>query len=132
VRPGAGRPAAGAAAGLVALVSTLATLDFGYRFMRDHSAYVTGDLGALEIARGRAPATVQPVQPIAHDPFLSGVTAERYFRETDAHGSPPFYSPEQLVAAPAAQRQAADSVLAAAYRMLPRPARRPAASQNLR
>ena len=132
VRLGAWPTAAVAAAALVALVSNLDTLDFGYRFMRDHSAYVKGDLGALEIARGRAPATFQLVQPIAHDPFLSGVTAERYFRETDAHGSPPFYSPEQLVAAPAAQRQAADSVLAAAYRMLPRPARRPASPRGCR
>ena len=67
VRLGAWPTAAVAAAALVALVSNLDTLDFGYRFMRDHSAYVKGDLGALEIARGRAPATFQLLQPIAHE-----------------------------------------------------------------
>jgi hypothetical protein len=110
---------------LAALVSNLATLRYGFDFMRDHAANAKADLGALEIARGRAPRRFQLFDPVAHDPYLTGVTAERYFSETDAHGRPPVDSPRQLAAAAPARRWAADSVLAAAYRMFPAGARRP-------
>jgi hypothetical protein len=116
-----------AAVALAALVSNVKTLGDGFDFMREHSAYAKVDLGALEIARDRAPARFQLFAPVAHDPYLSGVTAKRYFAETDAHGRPDVDSPARIAAAPVPQRQAADSVLAAAYGMFPARAGRPAA-----
>jgi hypothetical protein len=52
---------------------------------------------------------------VARDAYLNGVTADRYFAETRAHGTQAFYSAAQIAASPLAQRQGADSVLAAAY-----------------
>src|SRR5258706_10466143 len=85
------------------------------RLMRVHAGYVKADLGALELARGIAPPGLQLVDSVARDPYLSGITAGRYFAETRAHGSPAYYSPAQLEAALPYLRQAADSVLASAY-----------------
>jgi hypothetical protein len=115
-------PAQGAAFVAVALVVlglNAKALHGGLNFMRAHSAYVKVDLGALEIARGKVAPTFQLFENVAHDPYLTGVTASRYFSESDAHGSPPSYSPEEISNAPAPQRQAADHVLAAAYRIQP-------------
>jgi hypothetical protein len=113
------------AAAAAALGLNLVTLHYGFRFMRDQSAFAKADIGALEIARGIAPAGFQLTEPVAHNPYLTGVTAERYFAETAAHGSPSHDSPAQLLRAPRSQRQAADRVLVAAYRIAPRPSRRP-------
>jgi hypothetical protein len=107
---------------LIALVSNLVALGHGYRFMREQSAYIKADLGALEIARDRAPAALS-LAAVGRNPYMTWITAGRYFSATDAHGSPPTYSPAQIAAAPAAQRQAADSVLVGAYGMFARPAR---------
>jgi hypothetical protein len=46
--------------------------------------------------------------PVAHDPYLSGVTAGRYFAVTRAHGTPAFSSADQIAASPLPQREAAD------------------------
>jgi hypothetical protein len=113
-------PAQGAAVmgvALVALGFNLKALRDGYSFMREHSAYVKADLGALEITRGRSAPAFRLIEPVAHNPYLTGVTARRYFGETGAHGSPPTYSPQQIAAAPPALRQAADHVMAAGYGM---------------
>jgi hypothetical protein len=59
---------------------------------------------------------------LAGDPYLTGVTAGRYFKETGARGSPPFYSPEQIAIASSSQRRAADRVLATADGVSVRPA----------
>jgi hypothetical protein len=105
------------------------SLHEGFDFMRNHSAYAKVDLGALELGRGIVAPTFQLFENVADDPYLSGVTAGRYFSETDAHGSPPVYSPEQISVAPPSQRQAADHLLAAAYRIQPeRPGRSSAAA----
>jgi hypothetical protein len=112
------------ASALVVLGLNADALRGGFDFMRTHSAYVKADLGALEIARGRVAPTFQLVESVAHDPYLSGVTAGRFFSETDAHGFPPLYSAQQISDAPAPQRQAADHVLATAYRMHPEVRRR--------
>ena len=53
-------------------------------------------------------------EPVARDPYLSGVTAARYFDATAAHGAPALSSPRDITRAPAGRRQAADSVLARA------------------
>jgi hypothetical protein len=94
-------------------------LTYGYRFLREQSAFVKADLGALEIGRRSAPADLWLTAEVAHNPYLSGVTAGRFFAETAAHGRVPTYSAEQLATAPPAQRQAADSVLAFAERIPP-------------
>jgi hypothetical protein len=116
---------AGAVVALAALVlaSNVVKLGHGFTFMRERAAYARVDLGALEITRGRSAPGFQLFPAIAHDQSLTGVTAGRYFAETDAHGSPPVSSSAEIAAASDDQRQAADNVLAAAYRMLPIPAR---------
>ncbi|MDQ6821655.1 MAG: hypothetical protein M3076_15185 [Actinomycetota bacterium] len=101
-----------AAGATLAVVSNGYALSTGYTFMREQSRYVKADLGALEIERAVAPATVWLAEPVARNPYLSGVTAGLYFTETRAHGTPPFYSPAQIRATPPLLRQAADSVLA--------------------
>jgi hypothetical protein len=94
-------------------------LSYGYRFLRTQSGFVKADLGALEIGRRFAPADLWLTADTAHNPYLSGVTSGRFFAETDAHGRVPTYSATQLGTAQPAQRQAADSVLAAAERLPP-------------
>jgi hypothetical protein len=115
IRLAPAQAAAVLAIALLALGLNLRDLGAGYHFMRDHSAYAKVDIGALEITRRLSRPNFQLLEPWAHDPYLSGVTAERYFTETDAHGSPPTYVPPQIEAAPPLQRLAADHVIAAAY-----------------
>jgi hypothetical protein len=131
-RPVRLRPAGLASATLLALVvigANLGALNDGYKFMRTHSAIAEADLGALEIARGHAPPQFRLANPVAHTDFLGGVTADAYFRESDQHGSPAD-SPEEILAAPPDARQAADSVLAAGYRLGLAPARTPRHSRQ--
>jgi hypothetical protein len=127
IRLTSGQAAAILAVALLAFGLNLRALREGYSFMRDHSAYAKVDLGALEIMRGRISPSFRLLEAVALDPYLSGVTAGRYFSETDAHGSPPVYSPEQIAGAPPAQRTAADHVLAAGYGMDLKEARRASA-----
>lgn len=102
----------------IAVASNLDTLlNYGYPFMRTQSAFVKADLGALEIAGPRAAPGTWLTETVAHNPFLSGVTAAKYFSATAKHGDLPVASPTQIAAAPADQRRAADSVLASAYRV---------------
>jgi hypothetical protein len=124
VKPGRWGSVAALALACVALGSNLSALASGYRFMRVHADNARADLGALEIARGVVPPGFRLVPAVAQDPFLPDVTAGRYFGETDEHGSPA-WSPAQIVAARGRARQAADSVLVAAHRVRPAPARRP-------
>ena len=56
---------------------------------------------------------------MAHNGYLGGVTAAQYFHETDLHGALPHFSPAQIATAPPNLRQAADTVLATAYGMVP-------------
>jgi hypothetical protein len=95
----------------------------GYQFMRAESQRAEVDLGALQLAGSAAPPSLWLTAPLAHDPFLSGVTAGRYFAVTRAHGSPPVYGSDQIASSPLSQRQAADSVLAAASGITVVPAR---------
>jgi hypothetical protein len=119
------RPLYGLAAIAVAIVvSNLLVLRHGYDFLRVEAAYTRADLGALELARPLAPPGLSLLAPVAQDPYLSGVTAGRYYSVTRAHGAPPFYTAAQILAAPPAQRHAADSVLAAAYRISSPPVER--------
>lgn len=94
-------------------------LAYGYRFLRTQSGFVKADLGALELARGLAPPNLWLVSSVAHNPYLSGITAGRLFAETAAHGRPPADTPSQLATAPPAQRQSVDNVLARAERLRP-------------
>jgi hypothetical protein len=103
---------------LFAVASNLYTLlNYGYPFMRAQSAFAKADLGALEIAARRAAPDTWLTATVARNPYLSGVTAARYFSVTSRHGDVPVASPAQIAAAPADQRRAADSVLASAYRV---------------
>jgi hypothetical protein len=116
------------AVAVAVVASNLIVMRHGYDFLRVESAYAKADLGALEIARPLAPPSLWLLQPVAQDPYLSGVTAGRYFAVTRAHGTLPFYSATQIASAPSAQRHAADSVLAAAYRITSPPADRTGAT----
>lgn len=110
-------------AAFFALASNLDALRDGYRYLQDQSSWAKLTTGALEIARGQATADVRLTEPVARADFLGGITSDRYFEETESHGSPAHYSQEQITAASPEMRQAADSVLAAAYSMQPTPAR---------
>jgi hypothetical protein len=111
------------ALGVVA--SNLLSLSLGFNVLHTEAGYVKTDLGALQIAGSRAPVGLRLLPPVARDNFLSGVTAGRYSAEVRVHGTPTVYTPAQIAGAPSAQRQSADSVLAAAYRIAPQPIRRP-------
>jgi len=112
---------AASVAAVLIVTSNLDSLRSGYDFMRDHAGYVKADLGALEVAGPSAPSGLWLLQPVARDPYLSGVTAGRYFAQIAAHGLPAYDTPAQLEVASPRYQQAADSVLAAAYRLSPRP-----------
>ncbi len=99
------------------VASNLLALRHGYDGMRVEANYAKADIGALEIAGRRAPADFGLDPIVARDPYLYGVTAGRYFAVTRKHGKPPLWSPAEIAGAPPAQRLAADSVLAAAYRL---------------
>ncbi len=108
------------AAAVAVVASNLAReLRHGYDFLHAQSGFVKADLAALELGRRWAPPNLWLLSPTARNPYLSGVTAARYFAVTDAHGRPPVYSIAELASAPADQRQGADSVLAAAERITP-------------
>jgi hypothetical protein len=125
LRPRPWLSAAVVAGTVVVLVSNLGALVDGYRIMRRHAAYAKTNLGALEITRGLVSPDFRLVETVAHNPYMTRVTAQRYFEETRAHGSPPAYSPQRIATAPQGQRLAADSVLAAAYGVRPTKADRP-------
>jgi hypothetical protein len=115
---------AGLAAGGVVTIAIISSnladgLANGYRFLREQSGFVKADLGALELGRGLAPPNLWLLADTAHNPYLSGVTAGRFFAETAAHGSVPVYRASQIAAASAAQRLGADNVLALAERLSP-------------
>jgi hypothetical protein len=110
------RPAM-AALGLawVAIVaSNLVVLHDGYAFLRTQAGFVAADTGALQIAGPRAPRDLWLLSTVAGDPYLSGITAGRYFAQTAAHGTPAFDTVAELSRAPAPQRGAADGLLIAA------------------
>jgi len=116
LRPARATVAAIVVASTIAVALNLETLfDDGYSFMHTQSEFAKVDLGALEIAGSRAAPNTWLIEAVARNPFLSGVTAERYFAVTGTKDPPPVASPEAIAAAPPEQRQAADSVLANAY-----------------
>ncbi len=102
----------GGAAASIAL--NAANLEAGFDFMQVHAAYAEADLGALRLVDGRAPPGLRLLTPIAGDPYLGGVTSGRYFEVTREHGTPAYFGPAQLAAAPVPERVAADGVLLAA------------------
>ncbi len=115
--------AAGLAAVTVLVVaSNLLVMKHGYDFMRVESQTAKVDLGALELLDNAAPPDLMLTASIAHDPYLSGVTAARYFAVSRAHGAPPFSSADEIASAPVPQRDAADSVLASGYGIAAQPA----------
>ena len=100
---------------LLVVASSLLVLAHGYRFMRSEARTTEADLGALEFAGPRAPADFRLTELVAADPYLSGVTAGRYFAHTKAYGTPALDTPAQLQSAPVPQRHDADCVLISAY-----------------
>jgi len=127
LRPARATVAAIVVASTIAVALNLETLfDDGYSFMHTQSEFAKVDLGALEIAGSRAAPNTWLIEAVARNPFLSGVTAERYFAVTGTKDPPPVASPEEIAAAPPEQRQAADSVLANAYGIARGPLRAPA------
>lgn len=110
-----------AAFALVALGSNLAALGSGDDFMREHAANARAALGALDLARDTAPPGLRLTPAVARDPFLSPITARRYFERRDAHGTPA-WSAAEIAAGPQRARAVADAVLVAATRTRLEPA----------
>ena len=98
----------------LAIALNLVALREGYDFLHKDRDFARAALGALEIAHSQVRADFQLSEPLTHVNSLNGVTAERYFAETDAHGSPAD-SPAEIASEPPPARQAGDNVLAAAY-----------------
>jgi hypothetical protein len=121
VRLDRGRLAGVCVVAAVIVVSNVVAMRAGYDFLRAESQAAKVDLGALELGRSAAPADLLLKPSVAHDQYLNGVTAGRYFTQTDAHGSPPVYSPSQIATASPVQRNGADSVLARAEGIVARP-----------
>jgi hypothetical protein len=116
LRPGRAATVAIAVVAVAAIASNLQTLfGPGYSFMRTQAAFARTDIGALEIAGPRAAARAWLLEPVARNPYLSGITGNRYFAVSRAHGAPAFDTPAEITAAPPDRRAAADSVLASAY-----------------
>jgi hypothetical protein len=109
------------------LVSNLHRLDQGYGFLKDQSAYSKADLGALEIARGRAAFDIRLTEAVSRNPYLSAITSDRYYERTREHGALAHLSPGQIASSSPAVRQSADSVLGAAYAIRPETAIHPVA-----
>jgi hypothetical protein len=103
---------------LVAWGANVGVMWTGYDFLRYHARFSKAAVGTLEIMRGRpVPPNFQLVEDVAQDPYVSGLTAERFYEESDAHGLPPHYSQTQLYAAPPEVRQAADNIFLAGYQV---------------
>ena len=102
-----------AAVAIVAFGSNLAALGSGYDFMREHAAKARAALGALDLARQTAPPGLRLTPEVARDPYLSPITAGRYYRERDAHGTPA-WSVREIRGGPAPAQRTADAVLVAA------------------
>lgn len=117
LRPSPGLLAGILVAALIAAGANIGALNDGYRFLHREGQLARADLGAMEIAEGRVPLDYQLVEPVAHSPFLTGVTAAEYYRETDAHGPASYDTPREIAAAAPDIRQAADNVLAAGYQL---------------
>ena len=96
------------------IASNLIVLHDGYAFLRTEAGFAAADTGALQIAGPRAPRDLWLLSTVAGDPYLSGITAGRYFARTAADGTPAFDTGAELGLAPAPQRAAADGVLIAA------------------
>jgi hypothetical protein len=85
----------------------------GYRFLRTQSGYVKADLGVLSALRSRVPPHLWLVASVTHNPYLAGITGNRYLAETAAHGEPSGFTSRQIAGASASQRQSADGVIVA-------------------
>jgi len=116
------RAAALAAVTVLVVASNLLVMKHGYDFMRVESQTAKVDLGALELLGHAAPPDLMLTASVAHDPYLSGVTAGRYFAVRRVRGAPPFSSAEEIASSPVPQREAADSVLVSGYGIAARPA----------
>jgi hypothetical protein len=110
---------------LGSLASNIDLLHHGYSFMHEQADYARVDLGALELARDHVDPAFRLTAAVARNDFLFRVSAGPWFRETGRHGTPAVASVDDLLHAPPAQRQAADSVLAGAEALKLRPAAAP-------
>jgi hypothetical protein len=97
----------------IIISNTVGQLSQGFRFLEDQATYVKTDLGILQAMRNHVPADLRLTDEVAQNPYLSGITGSRYIAVTQAHRTPPFYSPDQILRAPSQQRHSADGVLAA-------------------
>jgi hypothetical protein len=100
--------AVGAIVVAIFAVTGLTALRSGADGLRTTATTVTAELGALELASGRAPVTYQP------DPRLAPqILAGPYLHTVHAIGSSPADSPARLTKAAPGARAAADTVLLA-------------------
>jgi hypothetical protein len=114
-------PASAALLVLAAVViwSNTSPLSYGYRVLQSQSRLTETELGALRLARGLAPPQTRLSVQLSRSPYLSGVTADRLFAESRAHGFPAAYSESQIARASAPLRETADRVLASAEQLHP-------------
>jgi hypothetical protein len=106
--------------GVLIVGANLNVLRHGFNFMHRETGITKADLGALEMAGARAPSDFRFSAFVAQDPYMTGITAGRWFAETSDYGASAFDTPVELARASPQDRQAADSVLIAAYSPLSR------------
>ncbi len=103
------------AIGVLVVGANLDVLRHGFDFMHAQAGITEADLGALQIAGARTPPDLRFSPGVAQDPYMTGITAGRWFAQTREYGASAFDTPAELARAPAVGREAADSVLIAAY-----------------
>lgn len=95
--------------------ANLNVLRHGFDFLHAQTGISEADLGALEIAGPRAPSGLRFTTAVTPYPYMTGITAGRWFAQTRRYGTSAFDTPEELMRSPAVDQQSADSVLIAAY-----------------
>lgn len=101
------------------IASNLVSFFQGFDFLSLQSRYAEAELGALRISGARTPEDLWLTKGVALNPYLSGITAGRYFAVTRANGSPAFLTPAQIAVAAEPLRHAVDSVLVHAEGLSP-------------
>jgi hypothetical protein len=100
----------GGAVTVLAVAPNLVILRDGSRWLDDQTVLTRADLAAIEIARRTVDPGFVLTPQIAGTPSLIDIQAGKYLEAEREYGSPA-YTPEELLAAPAAGRRQADIVL---------------------
>jgi hypothetical protein len=67
--------------GVLIVGANLNVLRHGFDFMDHQTGITEADLGALQIADARAPSDLRLSASVAQDPYMTGITAGRWFAQ---------------------------------------------------